>query len=59
MTTMTGLQGEWTAAPLRLTARWVPASDPDGGSHLEMVWSVPDVHVGDLTAAPTHPASAT
>lgn len=58
MTTMTGLQSEWTAAPLRLTARWVPVSDPVRGSHLEMVWSVPDVHVGDLTAATARTASA-
>ncbi|HVN12391.1 MAG TPA: hypothetical protein VMT69_09865 [Kineosporiaceae bacterium] len=43
--------GEWTAAPLRVTARWVPVCGPAGRTHMEMVWSIPDVDMSALAAA--------
>ena len=36
---------EWTAAPLRLVARWAPVRDDDGRTRLEMTWAVPAVEL--------------
>ena len=36
---------EWTAAPLRPVARWVPVLGPDGRTRLEMRWAAPTVEV--------------
>jgi hypothetical protein len=45
MTTTIGSRSEWTAAPLRPVARWVPVRDADGRAQLEMRWAVPTVEV--------------
>jgi hypothetical protein len=49
MTTTAEPASEWTAAPMRPTATWVPVTRPDGRTRMEMVWSVPALDVPDLT----------
>jgi hypothetical protein len=51
MTTIIGAETEWTAAPLRPTARWVPVSTADGRIRMEMVWAVPAVTVPQVVPA--------
>ena len=57
MTTTIGSRSEWTAAPLRPVAHWVPVCDADGRTGLEMRWSVPTVEV--LLAAPDATGTST
>ncbi len=59
MTTMTsnGQTGEWTAAALRPTARWVSVTAVDGRTRMESVWAVPAVTVDAVTTT-QGPASA-
>jgi hypothetical protein len=51
MTTNAGSETEWTAAPLRPTARWVPVSTADGRTRMEMVWSEPAMTVPQAVPA--------
>ena len=51
MTTTVDPISEWTAASLRPTARWVPVGTADGGTRMEMVWSVPAVTVAQAAPA--------
>jgi len=58
-TTMsTGSTSEWTAAPMRPTARWVPVSTGSGRARMEMVWAVPAVSIPAVTASNAPDASA-
>ena len=59
MTTVTssGQTGEWTAAALRPTARWVPVRAADGRTRMESVWAVPALTVDAVTTT-SGPASA-
>ncbi len=51
MATMVVNETEWTAAALRPTARWMPVGTADGGTRLEMVWTVPSVSVPQVVSA--------
>jgi|tagenome__1003787_1003787.scaffolds.fasta_scaffold8573366_1 hypothetical protein len=56
-TTSTGVTSEWTATPMRPTARWVAATADSGGVRMEMVWAVPAVTVPAVTASGAHTAA--
>jgi hypothetical protein len=58
MTTTIGSQSEWTAAPLRLVAHWVPVRDADGRTRLEMTWAVPTVDVPQVAPGETGASTA-
>jgi hypothetical protein len=45
MTTTVRPESEWTAPPLRPTARWVPVRTADDRTRMEMVWAVPVIEV--------------
>jgi hypothetical protein len=52
MATIAGHASEWTAAPMRPTATWVPVTGSDGRTRLEMVWSVPAIEALDVAGPP-------